>query len=432
MAKVKIEPHLAPTPTLTLTMPHTPDAEANCSTNFGQSGCVSTSACIGGTDVDALCEPSLGETFCQACDRSNTSVEVYFVPATDERVAHCKPCGAAAMNNLLLLLGVIVGLAIALLGALALRRCISPQRLEKFDLVANQLALKNKLKIVIGFYMIATRVPSTYDVSLPAEVRRLLEQMTLIISLGMKGVETTPLECMGLAGYMPRLLAWMIAPLVVTAIILLGVGGRRSFRPKRKDEPASESSSGASEEVAAAEVEAMAAAEVAAEAVAAAEVAAAKAAAEEAAAVEAAAMGAVAMMEAGAEGEEVEKAVKAAKEAAKEATKKTEAGVAAAKAQKEAEAALAKAANKEEAAKVVKAAKDANEDASHGGLHFVADAASEDASDISLLESALPPFLQIMFLMYPLVTNVAFEGFPCAFTMLHAPCTCTHHIACHA
>ena len=87
-----------------------PDAEANCSTNFGQSGCVSTSACIGGTDVDALCEPSLGETFCQACDRSNTSVEVYFVPATDDRVAHCEPCGGAAMTSLFVLLGVVVAL----------------------------------------------------------------------------------------------------------------------------------------------------------------------------------------------------------------------------------------------------------------------------------------------------------------------------------
>ena len=224
-----------------------PDAEANCS-NFGRPGCVSTSACVGGTDVDALCEPSLGETFCQACDRSNTSVEVYFVRATDERVAHCKPCGAAAMNNLLVPLAVVVGLVIALFGALALRRCVGAQRLQKFDLVARQLALKNKAKIVIGFYMIATRVPRTYDVSLPADVRRLLEQMTLIVSLGMKGVETTPLECMGLAGYVPRLLAWMILPLVVTAVILLGVGGRRYFRAKQKEKQASESSKSASED----------------------------------------------------------------------------------------------------------------------------------------------------------------------------------------
>jgi hypothetical protein len=178
-----------------------PDAETNCSTNFGSSGCMSTSACVGGTDVDALCEASLDGTFCQTCDRSNTSVEVYFVPATDERVAHCAPCGGAAMNNLFASVGIVVALAVALLGAYQLRRRISPQRLEKFDLVVKQLALKNKIKIILGFYMIATRVPGTYDVPLPADVRRLLEQMTLVVSFGMKGVETTPLECMGLAGY---------------------------------------------------------------------------------------------------------------------------------------------------------------------------------------------------------------------------------------
>ena len=32
-----------------------PDADANCSTNFGTPSCMSTSACVGGTDVDALC-----------------------------------------------------------------------------------------------------------------------------------------------------------------------------------------------------------------------------------------------------------------------------------------------------------------------------------------------------------------------------------------
>ena len=82
------------------------------------------------------------------------------------------------MTNLFVLLGVIVALALAFIGAYQLRRRISPERLEKFDLVVRELALKNKAKIVIGFYMIATRVPSTYDVSLPADVRRLLEQMT--------------------------------------------------------------------------------------------------------------------------------------------------------------------------------------------------------------------------------------------------------------
>ena len=92
---------------------------------------------------------------------------------------------------------------------------------------------KNKFKIVLGFYMIATKVSGVYDVSLPADVRAVLERLTVVVSFGMGGVATTPLECVGLAGYVPRLLFWMIVPAVLTVIIMAGVGVSMSLKKKK-------------------------------------------------------------------------------------------------------------------------------------------------------------------------------------------------------
>ena len=73
---------------------------------------------------------------------------------------------------------------------------------------------------MIGFYMIATKVDTVYSVSMPADVRALMEQLSVVVSLGMGGVATTPLECMGLSGYVPRLIFYIIFPMVLTAILM--------------------------------------------------------------------------------------------------------------------------------------------------------------------------------------------------------------------
>ena len=73
----------------------------------------------------------------------------------------------------------------------------------------------NKLKILIGFYQIATRVETVYDILLPAQVRELLLTIQFTISIGIDGV---PLACVGANGYIPRLVFWTVLPLVVVAI----------------------------------------------------------------------------------------------------------------------------------------------------------------------------------------------------------------------
>ena len=57
--------------------------------------------------------------------------------------------------------------------------------------------------------MIATKIEDVYDIYLPADVRVLLEQLRIGISLGIEGV---PLACVGANGYFKKLLFWMLAP----------------------------------------------------------------------------------------------------------------------------------------------------------------------------------------------------------------------------
>ena len=75
--------------------------------------------------------------------------------------------------------------------------------------------LPNKLKIVVGFYMIATKIDDVYQVRLPEEVRALLQVLRIVISLGIEGV---PLACVGANGYVARLLFWMLAPAALVTL----------------------------------------------------------------------------------------------------------------------------------------------------------------------------------------------------------------------
>ena len=49
--------------------------------------------------------------------------------------------------------------------------------------------------------MIITKIASVYGVILPQKVTEFLASISGIISLGITGVATTPLECLGFVGY---------------------------------------------------------------------------------------------------------------------------------------------------------------------------------------------------------------------------------------
>ena len=124
-----------------------PDAETNCSTSFGKPSCVSTSACIGGTDAELLCEPSLAGPFCRMCDRSASTEEVYFVPATSDGVARCKACGDTLASTLALgavALGAVI--VVVFVGA-RLSRHIPAAWKEWHTQTLAKATLKNKIKV---------------------------------------------------------------------------------------------------------------------------------------------------------------------------------------------------------------------------------------------------------------------------------------------
>ena len=90
-----------------------------------------------------------------------------------------------------------------------------------------------KVKIILGFYLIATKIDEVYEVKLPPEVKRLLSFWSVGLSFGFNGVSTV-LECVGLRGYLPTLAIYMVTPAVLTLLMfllgLLHLSRRRSER----------------------------------------------------------------------------------------------------------------------------------------------------------------------------------------------------------
>ena len=190
-----------------------PDAAVNCS---GRSECAwSTSGCQGGRDGN-LCREGLTGTFCRSCVEDFH----FYQPAETGVNAHCKPCVnvSSSRGGTLLIAAASVALA-AIVVVLVVRR-LTPERKQRvvaaWHYMVDVHTLPTKLKIVIGFYQIATRVESVYAILLPEQVRLLLFTLQLAISLGIDGI---PLACVGAAGYYARLVFWMVSPLVAVSVV---------------------------------------------------------------------------------------------------------------------------------------------------------------------------------------------------------------------
>ena len=77
--------------------------------------------------------------------------------------------------------------------------------------------LKNWLRIVWGAYQMFTKIPTIYQLSLPSSVSDFIASVSPAIDLGLGGVATVPLQCLGFEGYLPQLVFVMILPLVSLA-----------------------------------------------------------------------------------------------------------------------------------------------------------------------------------------------------------------------
>jgi hypothetical protein len=112
--------------------------------------------------------------------------------------------------------------ALVLVAALGIWSKLSVKTILHLKHLVKVYTPEHKLKIVFVFYQIATRIPFVYEVtSLPVEVVSVLETLNTIVTFGMDNVATTPLECMRLEGYRPRLVFWMALPIVLTLVIFI-------------------------------------------------------------------------------------------------------------------------------------------------------------------------------------------------------------------
>merc|ERR1719446_1444477 len=75
----------------------------------------------------------------------------------------------------------------------------------------------SKLKIIIGFYMIATKIPTVYETTLPAELRSILDFVDLIITIGLTNL-TTGLQCIGAHRFESILKFWIVMPFVAVFV----------------------------------------------------------------------------------------------------------------------------------------------------------------------------------------------------------------------
>ena len=93
--------------------------------------------------------------------------------------------------------------------------------------------LRNWLRIVWGAYQMFTRIPTIYQLSLPSSVADFISAVTPAIDLGLGGVATVPLQCIGFKGYLPQLVFVMVMPLAAL-IIAYPLVVKRTNKPTLK------------------------------------------------------------------------------------------------------------------------------------------------------------------------------------------------------
>jgi len=203
-----------------------PDAGANCS---GLSECLgTTSGCAGGRGQGVeTCRLGLTGTYCRACVEPAHFYVAAVAGHSNASFADCESCHNVAASRSVTILLIAFCAAMALL-AIAFGLSRAGERYKEglkqlWRFFVDIIGAPTKLKILIGFYQIGTKIVSVYSINLPAEIRSLLLALQLTISLGIDGV---PLACVGAEGYIARLAFWMLLPFVVI-VVAIGIGAAR-------------------------------------------------------------------------------------------------------------------------------------------------------------------------------------------------------------
>ena len=197
-----------------------PDARKNCSTTFGTELCESSSACQGGA---VGCAPGLTGRYCELCNRSTGLV--FYTPSTNDGVATCEPCDSTLGSTLALVAIALVVIGLLVMLVVFIGRKVSAKTASQAKHFNESFTPRNKFKIIMTFYQLATKVSPVYEVVLPPDVNRFLESLSGFFSFGFDSptLSSTPLECMGLNGYTYKLIAYMILPPVLVLIVVLVV-----------------------------------------------------------------------------------------------------------------------------------------------------------------------------------------------------------------
>ena len=211
-----------------------PDAAANCTD--APSCPESTSGCRGtvfAAQAPAACHANLTGVFCRLCATRPGGVRVYYSSATSRQRADCKECRSLVKDAVLLALGAVSAVVVAALAALCIyRRCLSSHHRAQLEQAWRTFTPHVKLKILIGFYLIASKVDDVYAVEMPPQVQRILNAVAISVSVGFNGVGTV-LDCLSMRGYVPTLAVHMVAPALLACLVLLaGVARLQRYVPR--------------------------------------------------------------------------------------------------------------------------------------------------------------------------------------------------------
>ena len=151
---------------------------------------------------------------CQLCE-TTADDSVYYVPA-GEAVAHCASC--EGQNTLFVITATVAAVLVCVLGyRLIVGIPQVNQSIWRALVLIERLRLMNKLKIVVGFMIIVTRIPETYGVTVPKIVQQILDAFKTVCNLSLDNFAPS-LHCFGIESYLDLLQLLMLIPPILMAV----------------------------------------------------------------------------------------------------------------------------------------------------------------------------------------------------------------------
>ena len=211
-----------------------PDAAINCT---AASECAeSTSGCHGtveprrsspasgffSANTSLNCYEDLTGVFCRLCRDRADGKHVYYRSATRIARAQCVECREVARDTILSFFGLsVLAILFVLLLVYVYDAYVSERRKRLVRYAWWRFKPHNKIKILIGFYQVATKIGYVYEVELPPAVVQLLSYIATGVSLGFS-ITDRLLQCLGMRGYFAKLSLYMAFPFALSFLILLG------------------------------------------------------------------------------------------------------------------------------------------------------------------------------------------------------------------